>query len=229
MIVLDSGPVIAMTANNLLWAFRDLKRLHGSDILMPLSVKRELVDRGLETQRFKFEAIQVGSYVRDGTFHVVDDERVKKKTDLLLRVANRILTVGKRNVRIVQRGEMEAVATAIVFDADAIVVDERTTRTMIESPEELRGLMEHRLHKRLKVDRQALKRFQEEVKGVFIMRSIELVMVAYEHGLLDRYIIDIPNARTRLLESLLWGMKTEGCSVTVQEINELVRQHADRA
>jgi len=226
MIVLDSGPIIAMTANNLLWAFKDLKRLHGSDLLMPLSVKRELVDRGLETQQFKFEAIQVGSYVQDGTFRIIDDERVKKKTNLLLRVANRILSVGKRNLRIVQRGEMEAVATALVMGADAVVVDERTTRTMIESPNELRGMMQHRLHKKLRVDRQALNRFQNEVKGIFIMRSIELVMVAYEQGLLDRFIIDIPNARTRLLESLLWGMKTEGCSVTVQEINELVRSAA---
>ncbi|MBI2656373.1 hypothetical protein HYX03_01385 [Candidatus Woesearchaeota archaeon] len=47
--------------------------------------------------------------------------------------------------------------------------------------------------------------------------------IAYEHGLLDDYITKIPDARKNLLESVLWGVKLNGCAVSKDEIEQIVR------
>lgn len=217
-LVFDAGPVIALTANNLLWSFRKL----GCECLLPLTVKRELVERGLETRRFKFEALQVGGLVKEGTFKVVDDKKVRVLAEELLALANSIFSFKRHKIKIVDLGEMEVLAVALLKKA-VPVVDERVTRTLIESPEHIEKLMERRLRKDLKVDESKLKRFRSKVKALKIIRSVEIAAILFERGILDAYVIDIPHARRELLESILWGMKTEGCSVTVEEIDEVVK------
>ncbi len=56
-----------------------------------------------------------------------------------------------------------------------------------------------------------------------LIRSVELVSVAYELGLLDKYLVNVPNPKKTLLEAVLWGVKLNGCSVSEREIEEIVR------
>ncbi len=56
-----------------------------------------------------------------------------------------------------------------------------------------------------------------------MIRSVELVSVAYELGLLNKYLVDVPNPKKTLLEAVLWGVKLNGCSVSEREIAEIVR------
>lgn len=222
-LVFDAGPVIAITANNSLWLFSKLKELFSSELYMPFSVKQELVERGLETQKFRFEALQVGSLVRDKVFSIVQDSKIKKLSTQLLTLANSIFSYKGKKMRIVQRGEMEAFAVCIEKKCDAVVVDERVSRTLMESPSKLKKLMESRLHRKLSMNKDKLDEFRNIAKRVFILRSVELVTIAFENGCYDNYILDFPHAKRKLLESLLWGMKTEGASVTIDEIDQIVK------
>jgi len=222
-LIFDSGPIISLTTTNLLWILEELRKKFNGIFVIPQGVKRELVDRPLETRRFKFEALQVESLIEQKTFMAAMDEAVTSRAHQLLILANSILSAHGQNIKIVQIGEMETLAAAILYKADAIVVDERITRTLLENPEGLQRLMEKRLHMQLKLNDKALHDFEEATRHIIVLRSIELVTVAYELGLLDKYVVKIPNARQELIESILWGVKMNGCSVTEDEINLIVK------
>ena len=222
-VIFDSGPIISLSTSNLLWLLETLKKKFNGSFAMTEGVKRELVDRPLETLRFKFEALQVQSLIEKNIIAVIRDEAVVSKAQELLNLANSILSAHGQNIKIVQIGEMETLAAAILYKADAIVIDERITRTLLENPRGLQLLMEKRLHMQLKLDERALHEFEEITRHMTIIRSIELVTIAYELGLLDKFVVTIPNARRELLESILWGVKLNGCSVTEDEINTIVK------
>jgi predicted nucleic acid-binding protein len=222
-IVFDAGPVISLTTNNLLWILRDLKRKFDVDFLIPKSVADELVQRPLQTKKFKFEALQVQRLIDDGVFRVIETKETHKKALGLLDTANRVFKAGRQPLRIVQMGEMEALAIYKMLNADGMVLDERITRTLIEAPHALETLYERRLHTNVELDEKALREFSSEFKDVKIIRSIELAMIAFENGLMDHYLVNIPYARKELLDSVLWGIKLHGASVTNDEIKELVK------
>jgi len=221
--IFDSGPIISLTTTNLLLILEELKKKFNGSFAMTMGVKRELVDRPLETLRFKFEALQVQSLIEKGVLNVINEEAVVKKAQELLNLANSILSGHGQNNKIVQIGEMETLAAALLYKADAIVIDERITRTLLENPKGLHLLMEKRLHMQLKSNEQALQQFEEATRHIIVLRSIELVTIAYELGLLDKFVVGIPNARRELLESTLWGVKLNGCSVTEDEIATIVK------
>jgi hypothetical protein len=222
-LIFDSGPIISLTTSNLLWTIEELKKKFNGSFAITLGVKHELVDRPLETLRFKFEALQVQSLIEKNVLSVIKDEAVTKKAQELSNLANSILSAHGQNIKIVQIGEMETLAAAILFKADAIIVDERITRTLLENPQGLQLLMEKRLHMQLKTNEKALHEFEESTRHITVLRSIELVTIAYELGLLDKFVVNIPNARRELLESTLWGVKLNGCSVTDDEIATIVK------
>ena len=57
------------------------------------------------------------------------------------------------------------------------------------------------------------------MKNVKVIRSTELVLMAYEFGLLDKYLINV--SREQLLDALLWGLKIRGCSISNEEVESL--------
>ena len=155
---------------------------------------------------------------------VVDDKKVTEKAKQLVDEANRIFKGFHHNIRIIQTGEMEAMAMAELYNADGVVVDERITRTLIEHPYGLRKHMERKLHTRLSVDKRLLEKLSDELDDVYIIRSTELVAVAFELGILDKYLLSKRVSRKDILESALWAVKLRGCSVSEDEIDKIVKE-----
>ena len=65
-IVFDTGPIISLTTNNLLWLLEPLKKKYKGHFHITSDVKRELIDRPLQTKKFKFEALQVMHIIKKG-------------------------------------------------------------------------------------------------------------------------------------------------------------------
>jgi len=223
ILVFDAGPVITFTTNGLLPLIGTLNEKYKGDFIIVGGVKRELVDKPLQTRRFKLEALQVQSLIEKKALTVIEDEKVRTLANKLLDVANKTLYSHDQPITIVQRGEIETLACAIIYQAEAVVADERVTRTLIENPEGLQKLMEKRLHQPLKLNRAALHEFQEQTRHIKIIRSVELLTIAFEQGLMNDLIVGIPNAKRELLESALWGAKMNGCSVSEEEINKIIK------
>ena len=221
-IVFDAGPVISFTTNNLLWLLEKLKQKFKGNFIITSGVHYELIQRPLETKKFKFEALQVERLVEKEILNVIDDEKIKLKAEELSNLANNSLYAQGNPIQIVQNGEMETLAFAILKNPDAVVIDERITRLLVENPEDLRALMERRLHTKVSADKNKLKMFQELTRHISLIRSVELAAIGYELGFLDEYLVDVPNAKKELLESVLWGVKLNGCSVSEEEIKQII-------
>ena len=177
----------------------------------------------LGIKKYEFEALQVLRYTRKGVIEQIVDESVTDKTLKMLDAANNCFRAHNNPIRIVHYPEIETLAAAIHLNSNIIVVDERTTRLLIEDPKKLAFILEHKLHTKIDVNNNALKEFSKLVKDVKVLRSVELVTIAYELGLLDDYIPEMPDGRKRLLDSILWGVKLDGCAVSNREIEQIMR------
>ena len=206
-IVFDTGPIITLSLNNLLWLLEPLKKKANARFIIPDAVKVELIDRPLKTKKFKFEAMRTTRYIRNKILEIKGGEDIEELTTELLELANHCFKAKGQWIKIVHYAEIEALDLAIKLKARVIVIDERTTKKLMENPKKLKETLARKLHTSIHVNKNYLKRFLEKTKGIKTLRSVELVTIAYEIGLLDKYLADIPEARRNLLDSVLWGVK----------------------
>ena len=88
--------------------------------------------------------------------------------------------------------------------------------------------MERKLHTKVTINHDNLRKLKEITKGIPVLRSVELMTIAYELGLLDKYLFEgekkiVRKPRKTLLEGVLWGLKLNGCAVSEEEIAEVIR------
>lgn len=219
-IFFDAGPIISLVMSRLVWIIPLLKERYGGKFYITPAVKRELVERPINVKRFEFEALQVMKLIRDGVIEVydkIDQPKIKK----LKIFANSAFKIKNKTMDVVQEGELESITTALDLGADAVVMDERTLRLLIEQSSAMEKLLEMRFHKEVNVDLEKLNQFSQQFKDVKIIRSIELVAVAYQMGLLDSYIPPMKEGKQILIDAVLWSTKFNGCAVTDNEIEEI--------
>ena len=222
-IVFDSGPIISLAMNNLLKILDPLKIKYGGEFIIPIAVKNEIIDRPEETKIFEFEALQVEGLIRKGTLKIVYNNEINSLADHLMDLCNNSFIAQGNPIKIVQQGEMQALATAIYFNSDTMVVDERITRMMLENPKIIAEIMRNKLHTNIKMNNNSVENFIMHTKKVKVIRSVELVTMAFELGLLNDFIPDKPNGKRILLDSVLWGGKLKGCSVSSGEIERILK------
>jgi predicted nucleic acid-binding protein len=222
-IFFDAGPVISLSTNNLLWLLPELKKGFGGKFYISARVKSELIDVPYRSKKFKFEALQVMKSVEEKTFEIVPVEVTSELTRELLFLANNSFFARDSPMRLVHEGEIDSIAGAVLMKSEAVVIDERTTRLMVEDWRALKDLLQSKLHTKIRVDAGNLNRFIEKIKGVKIIRSAELVVLAYEKGMLNSYLPKVKDAEKELIDGVLWGIKLNGCSISREEIEKIVR------
>ena len=221
-LIFDSGPLISLTMNNLLWLVKPLRKHFRGEFLIPESVKSELVDKPLKTRKFKFEAIQVQEYISDKTLKVVPDRNHRKDATSLLALANSCFTSREKPLSIVHYAEIACLVAASKGSASALVMDERITREFVENPQRLLALMQKKLHATVRMNKPAVREFTERTADVRIIRSAELATVAFEKGLLNRYTPPAGTGAKTVLESVLWGLKLDGCAINESGIRAIL-------
>lgn len=222
-IIMDSGPVITLALNNLIWLLEKVKNDYKINFSITEPVKKELIDNPLTTKRFKFEALQVMNLIDKGVVGIISDEKVEKQTRALLELANSSFKTKNRFLNLVHFAEMSAVSAALSCNADAVMIDERTTRHLIERPDKLKNLLSHKLHTKVEINKASLSKLGQETKSIKFIRSAEFVTVAFEKGLLDDFLPNLPDSRKTLLDALLWGLKLNGCAISTKDLETLKR------
>lgn len=224
-IVFDSSTIISLATNDLLWTLPVFRKKIEGKFYITKSVKSELVDKPIHSKQWKLEAFMILNLL---TKKVIDyyEDNLNDQTNKLLFLANNIFKARDNYITLVHLGEIEALALAIKLNA-VYAVDERTTRMLIENPKNLHKLLESKLHTEIQVDNKNLKDFQKEAKNIKIIRSADLMTVAFENGLLDEYTAETPlykdGLKNNLLDGLLWGLKLRGCSISRKEIDEIMK------
>ena len=215
-LVFDSSTVISLATNDLLWTIKPLKDAFGGSFFIPESVHEELVDNPLNSRRFKLEAIMVQRLIKENFLQIQE----RMKVDSLLDSINSIFFANGAAIKVVSKAEVEALALALKIEASAYVVDERTMRLLVEDPEKLRLILEGKLHTKIKMNEKGLREFKQYCRSLKILRSSELMMVALEKGVLDKFL-DKEVSKRELADALLWGLRLRGCAISTEEIEDL--------
>ncbi len=227
-LIFDSGPVINFALNNLLWLFEPLKKKFKGKFYVTPKVKEELIKNPLQTKKFKFEALQILQLFDK---KILEDYN-KQNSDTqqkLFNLFNSIYVANGENLEVVHSAEVEAISTAIILGADAVVIDERTTRLMLEEPKLMARIFERKLHTKVKINHNNLKLLLSMTKSIRMIRSMELVVYAYEQGLLNKYLSSsISKSKETLLDAIIWGLKLHGCSIAMKDMKEIVKIESKR-
>lgn len=91
-----------------------------------------------------------------------------------------------------------------------LCIDERTIRLLSEKPRNLLEILERKLHTKVKAKQENFKFFE----GFKIIRTSELIFVAYKNGIIK--------LKSKLvLDALLYALKFHGCSISDEDIAEM--------
>ncbi len=218
-LIFDSGPLINLSMNGLLYLIEELKKIFHGKFLITKEVKYEVVDRPVGIYRFELGALRVKSLIDRNILELpeslgISSESLKKETNHFMDTANHSFNSNGEWIKIVSEAECSCLALSAELTKkgmdNVIAIDERTTRVLAEKPENLAGLLSGKLHERVKLE---LKDFGLFNKFKFI-RSTELVYVAYKKDLLR---ISGP----KVLEAVLYATKFKGSAVSFEEIEQL--------
>lgn len=227
-IVFDAGPIISFTLSGMLWILEKLKEEYQGKFVITSTVKKEIIDKPLSTVKYKFESIRIMPYLANGTLSIVENEDISKKADEIEHIANSIFFTNKdSNIKIVHRGEVEAIAACIIMEAKTLVIDERTTRYLIEAPEKIKRRLEKKIKKKINIDKSKLTKLSKMLKEIQPIRSTELVTVAFEKNYFNFFeysnIEKISNFKKNVLEGALWALKSNGCAILDKEIHTIIK------
>jgi hypothetical protein len=221
-IIFDSSTLISFAMNGLLDYLRELKKVFDGKFLMTDEIKEEVIDKPMKINRFKLEGLMIKQLLDEKVLEMygslnINRNELNKETEDIMNIANSTLKDKNKNIHLIHNGESSCLALSKILTKkgikNVISIDERTTRMLCEKPENLRKLMEKKLHTTLKANAENYSYF----KGFRIIRSTELIYIAYK-----KKMIKLKNGGT-ILDAFLYALKTHGCSISDEEITEMKR------
>ena len=225
-LVFDTSAVISISANNLLEVLFALKQHFQGEFFISPTVKKELIDNPLRTRRFELQAVLLADCIAKGSLKFLQHVAVEHKAAELTEIINRIFSLDGKPLRIVDPAEVEGLVLAKILKAEAYVIDERTLRLLVEDYRNLARLFERKFGMKVNVDKAALRVFQDFIGGVKILRSAELMTIAFELGLFNGYLDGkrlIGDYEKKMLEGILWGLRLRGCAISTREIEDVLK------
>ncbi len=218
-LIFDSGTLITLSMNSLLYILEELKKTFQGKFIITEQVKYETLDRPINVPRFELEALRIKNLLEKKIIEMPDSlgisqQAINKETSHLIEIANHCIKARGSWIKILSEAETSCLALSKILTQQGIenmiAIDERTTRILTEKPENLKQIMENKLH--IKVE--LYQKTSEEFKNFKFIRSTELVYVAHKKGLLEI-------AGKKALEAALYATKFKGASVSYEEIEEL--------
>lgn len=214
VIVCDSSSLISLNEACLLGCLGFLKQRSGAEFLVPPEVFSETVQRPLKTRRHEYSAMRLNHLLQEGTVREVEFPDTGKAADKLLALANEIFWVEGRPLKLIQRGEAECLAAYGRAGAGGLLIDEKTTRLLLESPQTLLEKISGEYENKVKVSEGALEEWKRRTEGMFVLRSSELLTMAVSKGFFAPY----RSLARQALGAALHAVRNAGCSVSEEEM-----------
>lgn len=215
-IIFDSGPLINFSMNGVLYVLRKLRKEFSGKFIISPDVKKEIIDRPIKIKRFELGALQLKALFEEKIIELpsLNPKQLKEFEKLrneIENLANSIFFTEKGKIKLIHKGEASSLALSKLLNgSNLIAIDERTTRMLCENPENLRKLLQKKLHANVKSN----KKNYDFFKQFKVIRSTELVYIASKKNLFE---LKDP----KVLEAMLYGMKYKGCSVSEEEIEQM--------
>jgi len=207
-IVADSSAIISLAMNCMSSVLVEMK----AELLVTDEIYEEMIVRPRNSKRYALESMRIKKLFSDGVISVMNPEPLI--TQEITELSNSIYHVRNHPLRLIHRGEAAALALFSGIEADALLIDERTTRMLVENAEALRRLLSDQLGRGVEMDSRKLASFRDIVSDVHIIRSSEVAAVAYEKGIIGR---NLGNNGKEALMATLYALKFSGCAISWQE------------
>ncbi len=212
-IVFDSSSIIAVAQNCLINILKNLSKKTKREFKIAKSVEAESVGKPLKIDRFELNALRIKKAIDSGWMKV--EKQVIDSTEIE-KLANNIFFAEGKPIKIIHLGEAETIALYKKNNASVMVIDERTTRMLIEEPQNLEKKLKRNYRKKIKINQTNLKKFFSAVGKVKIVRSCELIAKAFDLGCFGEELDSTPKS----LEAALYGLKFNGCAISLEEIDD---------
>lgn len=215
-LIFDAGPFISLAMNGLIDIIEKLKQNFDGEFIITPDVRREVIEKPLKIKKYELEGVRMKNLLEKGVLKLSSDyisnNILEKEKKLIMNSANSMFIAKGEKIELIQEGEASCLAFSRLCKCDnVIVIDERTTRMLTEAPQNIKRLMEKKLHVKLKLITDNSKLF----KNIKFIRSAELLYVAYKKNLFD-----LKKDKT-LLDALLYGVKYKGTAISSREIEEM--------
>lgn len=218
VIIFDAGALISFGMNGIVDIIRDLKGIFKGKFIVTQKVKEEIIDRPIKIKRFELEALRLKQLLDEGILQMpealgIKQSEIDKKAQDYLNIVNSTFVTPKKSVHLIELGEASCLALSNILTEkgikNVVAIDERTTRSFIETPEDLKRFLQKKLHSKITPNTKNYKFFQK----IKMIRSAELIYVAYKKGLVKRDFM--------MLDALLYAVKFKGCSISGEEIQQI--------
>jgi hypothetical protein len=219
-IIFDASSLISLSMAGLLEELKGLKRLFNGKFIITHEVKEELIDTPINIKKFELEALRIKQLIQENILELpesldINKHDISKRTKEFMDWANNIFESSRKEIRMIHSGESSCLALSRILNEkniqNILSIDERTTRMLIEKPENLKSLLEKKMHTKVIFKKDNFKHF----KGFKVIRSVELIYLAYEKG-----IVQVKDGNL-VLDALLYALKYKGCAVSSEEIEEM--------
>lgn len=220
ILIFDASSLISLAMNGLLPELKELRKLFPGKFIIPREVKYEAIERPMTIKRFELEAMKINQLYEEKILESptsigIDEDKISEETKKLIDIANNtFFEKGQKEIHLIDSGETACIALAKELNEKGIknvlLIDERTTRMLCEKPENLKKLLQKKLHVRVDVKKNNLSHF----RGMKIVRSAELIYIAYKKG-----VVRIKNKK--ILDALLYALKYKGCAISTEEIEKI--------
>ncbi|MEM3113199.1 MAG: hypothetical protein QXI33_02125 [Candidatus Pacearchaeota archaeon] len=219
VVIFDSGTLITLSMNCVLDIIREIKKKFDGKFLITKEIKSEIVDTPLNIKKYKLGAIRLRTLIEERVLEFpevlgIKNNEIELLSREILKSTNSLFYADKNPVHIIDAGEASVLALNFLLKKKSsdvlIAMDERTTRILCEKPENLKNLLESKLHTKIK--QEGIR--QEFFKDINFIRSSELIYVAFKKGI-------IKSQSKEMLDALLYGAKFKGASISNEEINEI--------
>lgn len=215
-VICDSGPLISLSNNCLFSILPFLSQRSKVDFIIPSGVENEIVNTPIRISKYAFAAMRFKKAITAQEITVIKPKNLLAQK--IKNTANNIFSIKGKPLQIVHEGEAECLALYQDYKCQALVIDEKTTKLLIEAPEKLRDIMQHEYGEKIDFNAKAMREFAKLTQGVKILRSTELTAIAAQKGYFDMF----PKPREALAAALT-SLKNAGCSITEGEIDELAK------
>jgi hypothetical protein len=220
VIVFDAGTLITLSMNGLLYVLKNLKKNFNGHFLITEDVKKEVIDTPIKMKRFELEALRVKSLFNEGILELpdkigIDNKIVREKGYEVMDMTNSFFKSHRKPLKILHIGESSSLALSKILNGkgieNVIAIDERTTRVLIEKPQNLKELLEKKMHTKIDIRERSFDYF----KDFRVIRSAEILYVAWKKDMIELKDGNI------VLDALLYAAKFKGCAISSDEIEEI--------
>lgn len=213
--VMDSSALISLVETCNSGCIEFLSK-QGAVFFITQTVKNEVITNPMQIRKFQLSALRLKKLLTENQIKIFHSKSLTHDKNKVLYLANSLLYANGKPLKVLHEGEAECLAAFSSAKMDCLVIDEKTTRLLIENPFRLRDVLQTEYAQEISLNNRNLDSFKEFTKNIIVARSSEIIAAAAKRGFFKAFHDDEENA----FHAATQALREAGCSLSDSEIEE---------